>query len=375
MLPRALPRFAKLSTAGARTISNYTPTVPVVRIPYTREAYHDVAQTLRSTLIRHGYQETQTGVELAATAACEDPHTVTKFKVGATDYAVHQSGQMTAEREILSHQRTHGYLEPDGDAHGVFTFSVSVRDEPSLFDGDGKKKGFKRRVPAFPMCEAEAFGTMDDLLVTQWEVLAALGLQKPLIVDYRDACEFFGVDLLDNEHEAALARFSPVVQLVNFKLGSNPYWNMKLHTDTKGRHARKVDLLIDGIECAGGAERSTNVEEMKYMFYSIEDGEYAAAMQRNFGKERVKRELDDYFALFDDTNTVDQRRWGFGIGGSRMIAAVCARDVAKYGVNPTEHGAWPYDPERVTEEWPFPPVFAHLDGAILSHKGRVVLVE
>ena len=83
-----------------------------------------------------------------------------------------------------------------------------------------------------------------------------------------------------------------------------------------GEVAKKIDVILCGYETIGSAERATDVGEMYEMFQSISDGEYADLLYRKFGKDRVNRELDDYF------NLKFFERSGAGIGVTRMMRAL-----------------------------------------------------
>ena len=89
---------------------------------------------------------------------------------------------------------------------------------------------------------------------------------------------------------------------------------MLQHDD--GKHAKKVDVIIHGIETIGSAQRSSDVDEMRKQFYNISDGNYANILFSNFTKERVEKELDEFlsFDFFE--------RSGGGIGVTRMIRAL-----------------------------------------------------
>ena len=95
---------------------------------------------------------------------------------------------------------------------------------------------------------------------------------------------------------------------------TSPFWNMALH-DSK-EHAKKVDVIIHGIETIGSAERSRDKEAMRKMFNEISNGEYANMLFGNFSKERVQAEMNDFLSkeFFP--------RFGGGIGMTRMIRAM-----------------------------------------------------
>jgi len=77
----------------------------------------------------------------------------------------------------------------------------------------------------------------------------------------------------------------------------------------------KIDVILYGQETIGSAVRSSNVEEMRDMFYNIMDGTYSEKLFELFGKERVEKELEEFlsFNFFE--------RFGGGIGMTRMARA------------------------------------------------------
>jgi hypothetical protein len=79
--------------------------------------------------------------------------------------------------------------------------------------------------------------------------------------------------------------------------------------------ARKCDVIMDGIETIGSAERSCDPAEMRARFYSIMNGQYAKTLFDRFGKARVERELEDFLKHNFFV------RSGAGIGITRMIRA------------------------------------------------------
>ena len=81
-------------------------------------------------------------------------------------------------------------------------------------------------------------------------------------------------------------------------------------------HAKKVDVIIHGIETNGSAERSCDKEMMRKRFNEISDGEYANTLFAQFTKERVLGEMNQFLSkeFFP--------RFGGGIGMTRMIRAM-----------------------------------------------------
>jgi aspartyl/asparaginyl-tRNA synthetase len=103
-----------------------------------------------------------------------------------------------------------------------------------------------------------------------------------------------------------------VISLQHFPKRTNPFWNMKKN---ENKTFNKVDVILYGQETIGSAERSCNVEEMREMFYTIENGGYSAKLFELFGKERVEKELEEFLSL------EFFKRYGFGIGLTRLTRA------------------------------------------------------
>jgi aspartyl/asparaginyl-tRNA synthetase len=192
------------------------------------------------------------------------------------------------------------------DWPGVFSITTSYRDEKTPIEGRHKK--------VFKMFEFESRGTMQDLINLQSELLTYLGFESQVEVNYDDVCSEYGrVSILEDEHETKMWKEKGnVISLQNFPLRTNPFWNMKSNGDGT---FKKVDVILYGQETFGSAERSCDTEEMRKMFYSIEDGKYSSKMIELFGRERVESELNDFLShkFFP--------RFGCGIGFSRLIRA------------------------------------------------------
>jgi aspartyl/asparaginyl-tRNA synthetase len=156
---------------------------------------------------------------------------------------------------------------------------------------------------------------MKELLKLESELLAHLGFDSPVEVTYDDVCkEYGGVKILEDEHESRMWKEKgSVVSLQNFPLRTNPFWNMQHNKDGI---FNKVDVILYGQETVGSAERSCDVEEMRNMFYTIENGGYCAKLFELFGKERVEAELEKFlsYEFFP--------RFGGGIGLTRMARAM-----------------------------------------------------
>jgi aspartyl/asparaginyl-tRNA synthetase len=133
--------------------------------------------------------------------------------------------------------------------------------------------------------------------------------------DYDNIAKKYGVEELEHEHEASLdTDYGHIFFLKNFPNHTSPFWNMK--QNDVGKHAYKVDVILHGVETIGSAQRSSSIDEMREMFYSISNGQYANILFSNFTKERVETELNEFLShdFFD--------RSGGGIGVTRLIKAM-----------------------------------------------------
>jgi aspartyl/asparaginyl-tRNA synthetase len=252
-----------------------------------------------------GFLEVHTQTRLSILAACEDPTTISTYDYAGQVWPLPQTGQMWLEYEMLKN--------PDR-APGYFCVSTSYRNEPNPVPG--------RHDKIFPMFEFELKGDMEDLMKLERELLVHLGFKTPEgTVDYPrgkyvDVAKEYGVEELENEHEERLEKdHGSVFFLTDFPNYTSPFWNMK-QSDDVDTEAKKVDVIIHGIETIGSAERSCDPEEMKKQFYTISDGGYADILFSKFSKERVENELNEFLehSFF--------KRSGGGIGITRMIRAL-----------------------------------------------------
>ena len=94
-----------------------------------------------------------------------------------------------------------------------------------------------------------------------------------------------------------------------------------MKADFENQNSNKIDVIIHGQETIGSAERSCNKDEMRKMYYTISNGEYAQLLNDKFTKERVDAELEK-FLEFDFF-----QRSGGGIGVTRMIRAMELSDL------------------------------------------------
>ena len=262
--------------------------------------FHKTVKKLRDFFESRGFIEVHTQSRLSILAACEDPTTISTYNYGGQVWPLPQTGQMWLEYEILKNP----------EAPGFFCLSTSFRNEPNPVPG--------RHDKIFPMFEFEMKGNMNDLVQMERDLCEHLGFGKASEFpegDYEVVGQKYGVEELEHEHEAQLETdYGNVFLLTNFPNNTSPFWNMK--QDPDGKHAKKVDVIIHGVETIGSAERSCSKEEMRDQFYKISDGGYANILFSNFTKERVEGELDEFlnFDFFE--------RCGGGIGVTRMIRAL-----------------------------------------------------
>jgi len=267
--------------------------------------FHAAVKKLRAFFESKGFIEVHTQNKLSILAACEDPTTMSTYNYSGNVWPLPQTGQMWLEH----------YLLENPEEKGFFCLSTSYRNEPNPVPG--------RHDLIFPMFEFESKGNMNDLIQLEKELLEFLGFNKEMYPenkypegDYEDVAKKYNVDILEHEHETKLEEdHGPVFFLKNFPERTSPFWNMALHENDK-THAKKVDVIIHGIETIGSAERSCDKEAMRQTFTTISDGGYADMLYANFTKDRVQEEMNTFLSkeFFP--------RFGGGIGMTRMIRAM-----------------------------------------------------
>lgn len=246
------------------------------------------------------FTETFCQNRLSILSACEDPSNMVIFGFGGYVWPQRQTNQMDLEVDLMS----------DPQQQGLITTTCSYRNEPNPVVG--------RHDKIFPMFEFETHGNMEALIKLESEFLNYLGFSKyqnPITNEYfrftyDELCKKYGVEELTHDHENRMSTdISPVVFITDFPESTNPFWNMKR---ANGK-ARKVDIIIHGIETFGSAERSCDVSDMRQRFFTIEGGAYSKKLFQEFGKERTLKELDDFM------NLKFIERCGGGIGVTRLI--------------------------------------------------------
>ena len=254
---------------------------------------------LRSFFLDKGFEEVHTQNRLSILAACEVPFNVATYNYAGNVWPLPQTGQMWLEYELLTKPSSKGF----------FCVSTSYRQEPNAIPG--------RHDIIFPMFEFEMPGSVDDLKAMEYELVEYLGFGSLTEKTYGEWQEHFGIGAdveMDADHELAMeAEFGQTI-ITNFPELTSPFWNMARNDD--GNTAKKIDVILGGMETIGSAERSCDVDMMRDTFHSITDGAYSELLFKLFGKERVQAELEEF--LQHDFF----QRVGGGIGLTRMIAAM-----------------------------------------------------
>jgi len=268
------------------------------KAPRDTKKFSEAVNKLRTFFLGKGFVEVHTQDRLSILAACEDPTTVATYQYEGQIWPLPQTGQMWLEYELLTQPAL----------AGVFCVSTSYRNEPNPTPG--------RHERIFPMFEFESKGTIDDLRNLEMELCEYLGLGKAsefVHKNYSELAKEYGTNELTSEDEKKMmADFGRVVFLEDFPEHTSPFWNMRRVFDA----ASKIDVIIDGMETIGSAERSCDAADMRERFHTISDGGYAELLYHTFGKERVEHELEDFLSLDFFP------RYGAGIGMTRLMRAL-----------------------------------------------------
>lgn len=267
--------------------------------------FSQVVNKMRQFFLGLGFVEVPTQDRLSILAACEDPTTVASFNYANQVWPLPQTGQMWLEYELLTKPQL----------PGVFCVSTSYRNEANPVPG--------RHKIIFPMFEFESKGTIDNLRALEEDLLAYMdfGAKDSFVhKTYDELALHYQVKELTSKQENQMKEdFGNVVFLEQFPQFTSPFWNMKKN----GNHANKIDVIIDGQETIGSAERSTNTDEMRELFHSISGGGYAGKLYELFGKDRVEKELEEFLSLKFFP------RFGGGIGMTRLMSAVASLEKQK----------------------------------------------
>lgn len=264
------------------------------------EEYDHVMRKLRSFFEKEGLTEAYAQNRLSILAACEDPTSVATHVWDSAQHPLPQTNQMWLEKFMLENPTSNGY----------YTSSTSFRDELSPIPG--------RHAARFSLQEIEIPGDFNTLLSLECRLLEWLGYGDASsfpIVEYRDACEKYGVDVIEHEQEKQLYEdYGSAVLLVRFP-ETEAFWNMRKDPDNEG-YSLKCDVILSGQETIGSAERETDCSVMLSSFNTVSDGKYRNKLYHSFGAARTNKELDEYF------NHEFFPRAGGGIGLNRLIRSL-----------------------------------------------------
>lgn len=260
--------------------------------------FNDAVRVLRRFFEDRGFIEVHPQSKLSILAACEDPGTIATFDYGGKCWPLPQTGQMHLEYYLLENPQEAGF----------FCVTTSYRQEPNPIPG--------RHEVIFPMFEFEMPGGIEALQEMEEELCVALGLGDRNSFNegnYTDVANRFGVAELKAEHEGRLwQEDGPVFFLKNFPVATSPFWNMAMENGC----AKKIDVLLHGMETIGSAERSVDTDAMRESFHTISNGAYAETLYRRFGQDRVEKELENFLGL------PFFRRCGGGIGMTRLLRSL-----------------------------------------------------
>jgi len=278
--------------------------------------FNSVVKKLRAFFDAKGFIEMHAQNRLSILAACEDTENMVPYNYNNMKWPLPQTGQMWLEIELLKNIMSDcKEIYP-----GLYCVTTSYRNEKNPIPD--------RHDLIFPMFEFEMHGDMNDMIELEKELLLYLGFKVPYLSfrapflqndfpegDYLDIAEKYGVKELEHEHETLLGQeYGSVFFLKNFPEYTSPFWNMA--RDTQTNLAKKVDVIINGIETIGSAQRSSDPVDMKNRFQTISGGEYSKLLYTEFSQERVEKELNDFLSLHFVT------RSGGGIGLTRLIRAM-----------------------------------------------------
>lgn len=260
-----------------------------------------VASRLRQFFFSKKYVEVHTQNRLSILAACEDPSTISIYNYVDLHWPLPQTGQMWLEYELLKDPKPPGY----------FCVSTSYRNEPEPIPG--------RHEIIFPMFEFELKGDFGEMKKMENELLEHLGYGSQgsfSECDYEKLTSEMGVREISSKEEMTLYKQlgHKVFFLKNFPEYTSPFWNMKRNND--GKTAKKIDVIMSGMETIGSAERNCDVDDMRNRFKTISNGIYSKLLYNQFGRERVDREMDEFLSHKFIT------RSGGGIGITRLIRSM-----------------------------------------------------
>lgn len=251
---------------------------------------------------RKNFVECHGQSRLSILAACEDVQTISEFNYSNKNWPLVQTSQMCLEFELLK----------DPTNKGLFSVCTSYRQEKNPTPG--------RHDLIFPLFDFETHGDIENLIKIERELCEFLGYgpaESFKRFKYDEVVAMYDAKngLLTHEHEARLCKdHGAVVFITDFPNRSDPFWNMMQHDS--GKHAKKVDVIMSGMETIGSAQRSSDPQQMRHMFDTIADGAYRKVLYDRFTAERTEAEMRDFLSLpFIE-------RSGGGIGITRLISSM-----------------------------------------------------
>jgi len=256
--------------------------------------YSFLTNKLRDFFNSKGMVEVCAQNRLSILAACENVESIVKLNYAGKEAAFPQTNQMWLEQEILRNPKPYGY----------YCFTTSYRYEKKIIPG--------RHHLIFPMTEFEVKEDFEGMKKFEKEMIRAIGYKGKFTGgNFNDVAKQYNTDDISHEHEQKIYHSgNPVFFLQKFPPASMPFWNMSRFPDGT---AKKVDVIMAGVETIGSAERSCNPDEMNHFFKTIIDGQYAQLLYNMFGKKAVDEELDEFLSHKFFT------RSGGGIGMSRLM--------------------------------------------------------
>ena len=259
--------------------------------------YHKTVSQMREFFISKGFIEVCSQAQPSLLSCCDDPSTITTYSSSGEKWLLPQTSQVILERELLKNP----------DTPGFFSCSTSYRHEKNPIPG--------RHEHVFPIFEFETHGDMTVLQRLEEELLVSLGFDTERFLSgaYDIVAAEFDVKGIGSEVEEFIGKEKSSAFFLNtFPEMANPLWNIR----RDGAYARKIDVILYGMETIDSAERSCNVGQMRESFYLQNGGVYAQSLFDLFGRDRVEAELERFLSLEFFP------RCGGSIGVTRMIRAL-----------------------------------------------------
>ena len=235
------------------------------------KAFTETVGRLRSFFLDKGFYEVHTQNRLSILAACEDPFNVATYNYADQVWPLPQTGQMWLEHELLSSPSSKGF----------FCVSTSYRQEPNAIPG--------RHDIIFPMFEFEMPGDIDDLKKMEYELCEHLGFKKPTEKTYAEWQKHYGhaEDYeMTAEEETKMHQEFGTTMITDFPEMTSPFWNMSRNDD--GKTAKKIDVILGGMETIGSQER-VEAELEKFLEF-----DFFPRVGGGIGLTRLLRAVEDY---------------------------------------------------------------------------------